>query len=136
MILSKLAARLAKVSENLHEESIVGFDPSAILPLINAIFACLRKEPEKPVAPQPTPDVDTEEKRQVWADSYTAKQIVESGYKDGDYKRSLLLRTARQVKREQGKMTKEEKLMVARQLLDQTREMSHREVYEAALEAK
>ena len=136
MILSKLAARLAKVSENLHEDGVVGFDPSSILPLITAIFACLRKEPEKPVAPSPTPDVDTEAKRQVWADSFAAKQIVESGYKDGDYKRPLLLRTARQVKREQGKLTKEEKLRVARELLDQTREMSHREVYEAALEAE
>lgn len=136
MILSKLAARLAKVSENLHEESVVGFDPTLLLTFISALFSCLSKQDDKPVPPGPPEDVDTPEKQKAWANAFAAKQLVDSNYDDGEFSPSLVTRAARQVKRDGGPTKKAERKSVAIQLLKETRDMSHREVYEAALEAK
>ena len=87
----------------------MGFDPTTLLSFISALFQCLAKNDPKPKPPEPAADVDTDEKREAWQTSYTAKQLVDANYQDGKYTPLLVTRTARQVKREQGKTSKEEK---------------------------
>lgn len=140
--MGQLKARANSISERAASRGLVGFDPSLIIQILPSLLGLFASCKKKPTPPTPPASADTDAKLAAWENSFGLKCEADEAYlpEVNRYHNGLLNRTAHEIKREKKangeQITKAEKRQLAIAALDEAREMTHEELYEASLEAQ